>query len=290
MAENRCPYNSSYKNCWIRRFPGTFIDIEESERRGAGLLKSSHEENAMKCSRACCLTRNFSCNLAVFHYKTILQSVNCVHLHCPTLESCVLRRRSNPTFYNGTKGSTVQNRWPGTCLAQFSLPLLPPTLSPLTPPPQRPAGVNENPSSSISTAAADPQGAGGSITTLPSSTQTASVHLHTMGEPSPATLHTTSPIPTSIKLYHNNTKDYVSHNHNEGEGGGYGLSPQTLAWHLMANALVVPLVVCTALLACCCCCSVVLPVGLRARRKRFYRASATRGSTYLINYVIVKRL
>ncbi|KAI3371118.1 hypothetical protein L3Q82_023756 [Scortum barcoo] len=103
-AEPRCSPTSYYKNCWIRRFPGIFIDIEESQRRGAQLLKRYQEETALKCSRTCCLTRNFSCNLAIFHYDTAQENVNCFHLHCPTLESCILSHRGNVVLYNVTKG------------------------------------------------------------------------------------------------------------------------------------------------------------------------------------------
>uniref|UniRef100_A0A3Q1G3T3 MANSC domain containing 4 n=1 Tax=Acanthochromis polyacanthus TaxID=80966 RepID=A0A3Q1G3T3_9TELE len=103
-TESRCSPTSYYKNCWIRRFPGIFIDIEESQRRGAQLLKFYQEETALKCSRTCCLTRNFSCNLAIFHYDTTQENVNCFHLHCPTLESCILSHRGNVVLYNITKG------------------------------------------------------------------------------------------------------------------------------------------------------------------------------------------
>uniref|UniRef100_UPI0037E8B40C MANSC domain-containing protein 4-like n=1 Tax=Semicossyphus pulcher TaxID=241346 RepID=UPI0037E8B40C len=103
-TESRCSPTSYYKNCWIKRFPGIFINIEESQRRGAQLLKSYQEETALKCSRTCCLTRNFSCNLAIFHYDTSHENVNCFHLHCPTLESCILSHRGNVVLYNITKG------------------------------------------------------------------------------------------------------------------------------------------------------------------------------------------
>ncbi|KAK7891413.1 hypothetical protein WMY93_023376 [Mugilogobius chulae] len=93
-AEPRCSDTSYYKNCWIRRFPGIYIDVEESLRRGAQLLKFYREDTALK----------FSCNLAIFHYDATQESVNCFHLHCPTLESCILRRRSNVVLYNVTKG------------------------------------------------------------------------------------------------------------------------------------------------------------------------------------------
>ncbi|CAG5957732.1 unnamed protein product [Menidia menidia] len=103
-AESRCSPTSYYKSCWIRRFPGIFVDIEESQRRGAQMLRFYQEESALKCSRTCCLTRNISCNLAVFHYDAIQENVNCIHLNCPTLESCILRQKSNVVLYNITQG------------------------------------------------------------------------------------------------------------------------------------------------------------------------------------------
>ncbi|KAM6936989.1 uncharacterized protein mansc4 [Xenentodon cancila] len=101
-AESRCSPTAYYKNCWIRQFPGIFIDIEESQRRGAQLLRFYQEDTALKCSRSCCLMRNLSCNLAIFHYDNTHE--NCFHLHCPTLESCILRHRGNTVLYNISNG------------------------------------------------------------------------------------------------------------------------------------------------------------------------------------------
>ncbi|KAF6719276.1 MANSC domain-containing protein 4 [Oryzias melastigma] len=104
-SESWCSPTTYYQNCWIRRFPGISIDLEESQRRGAQLLNFYQEETALKCSRTCCLTKNFSCNLAAFQYETTPENQNCFHLHCPTLESCILTHRGNVVLYNITKGA-----------------------------------------------------------------------------------------------------------------------------------------------------------------------------------------
>ncbi|XP_076863152.1 uncharacterized protein mansc4 [Brachyhypopomus gauderio] len=104
QAESKCSPTSYYKNCWIRRFPGLYIDINASQHTAARLLHLYREDSAPKCSRACCLTRNFSCNMAVYHYNTTQDTVNCFHLHCPTLDSCVLRQRGDVILYNVTQG------------------------------------------------------------------------------------------------------------------------------------------------------------------------------------------
>ncbi|XP_067293087.1 mucin-2-like [Pseudorasbora parva] len=103
-SDSSCSPTSYYKSCWIRRFPGLYVDIEESQRKGAHILRVYQDESALKCSRACCLTPNFSCNLAVFHFNTTQDSVNCFHLRCPTAESCVPHHRGNVILYNVTTG------------------------------------------------------------------------------------------------------------------------------------------------------------------------------------------
>ncbi|XP_047675836.1 uncharacterized protein PB18E9.04c [Tachysurus fulvidraco] len=103
-TESECSSTSYYRDCWIRRFPGLHVDPEESQRRGAQLLQLYRGDSAQNCSRACCLSSNSSCNVAVFHYYTTQDSVNCFHLHCPTLESCIRHQRANVIVYNVTKG------------------------------------------------------------------------------------------------------------------------------------------------------------------------------------------
>ncbi|XP_069484620.1 MANSC domain-containing protein 4 [Ambystoma mexicanum] len=100
-----CSPTAYYQNCWIRRFPGLLVDMQESQRRGAQVLRLYWESTAQRCSRACCLLRNVSCNLAVFYYETTHSSNNCLHVYCPTLESCIIRNRNNVILYNITVGA-----------------------------------------------------------------------------------------------------------------------------------------------------------------------------------------
>ncbi|KAJ0029346.1 hypothetical protein NQD34_004343 [Periophthalmus magnuspinnatus] len=298
-AEPRCSPTSYYKNCWIRRFPGIYIDVEESLRRGAQLLKFYQEDTALKCSRTCCLTRNFSCNLAIFHYDATQESVNCFHLHCPTLESCILSHRGNVVLYNITKGvdpdllvfgkyfNTNVRVLPHHYIRSNASDPLPPDKRQFIHP--RPRPVPPAPAPQPSSADASKT----SLTTEPPNHSTTTNTPAISSSDAPANIE-------SSKHKTNDTKGNLGRNHttvgtdghvSAGGVGGDQWGEQGPGWHVATHTVLVAVAICvTVLLGCCC--SVVLVFSWRGHRKRMgrYRTAwrGKKGSMRLIKYVLVK--
>ena len=96
QADPVCSPTNYYRNCWIRRFPGLYIAVEESERRGAALLQLYQEESALQCSRACCLAAN--CELL-----TLSLTAAAPQLILPSHSHMLLPRAAQPIIRFGGK-------------------------------------------------------------------------------------------------------------------------------------------------------------------------------------------
>ncbi|XP_018110365.1 MANSC domain-containing protein 4 isoform X2 [Xenopus laevis] len=101
-SNSLCPQTSFYHDCWIRRFPGLFLNLPVSEQRGAQLLQTEMEPSAQHCSRKCC--DQAPCNLAVSFLDISQGRVSCHLVHCPHPESCILHQKDSAVLYTVTAG------------------------------------------------------------------------------------------------------------------------------------------------------------------------------------------
>ncbi|NXS86717.1 MANS4 protein, partial [Erpornis zantholeuca] len=315
-----CSPTAFYKNCWIRRFPGLLVDLRESQRRGAQLLKGYAEISPQQCSRACCLLRNVSCNLAVFYHGTIHENRNCLHMSCPALESCILKAGVDAILYNITTGidpdllvfeklksqernahssaskperqhSTETPEW-GRCQHHNATMSASPSVATSHDLPanthtpswsltvQRTEGVAY---SRAETPPADDHFAKRTSSRSVTSSDKKTAHSALSRRPAEVLSHmATPPRLNSSKQHLNETKGYSGRNSTSDN--------EAAAWEAAALGVwLIPVVLCSSLL-CLCCCTVTLTAGRCSCRRGHYKPVRTRTtmSRELIKYAPVK--
>uniref|UniRef100_A0A8C3QGS0 MANSC domain containing 4 n=1 Tax=Cyanoderma ruficeps TaxID=181631 RepID=A0A8C3QGS0_9PASS len=299
-----CSPTAFYRNCWIRRFPGLLVDLRESQRRGARLLRGYAETSPQQCSRTCCLLRNVSCNVAVFYHGVIYENRNCLHMSCPALESCILKAGVDVVLYNITTGidpdllifeklkksqepnpSTKSPEW-GRCQHLNATT----SGSPLLRAPPAAMGHSSpanTPSPSWSLTVQGTEGAARRAETSPadvaSAERTSSRWLsssdkiaHSALSPKPAEVLSHVPTPprlNSSKQHLNETKGYSGRNSTSDN--------EAAAWEASALGVwLIPVVLCCSLL-CLCCCTVALTAGRCSCRRGHYKPQMKHNSLSL---------
>ncbi|NXR50280.1 MANS4 protein, partial [Hippolais icterina] len=318
-----CSPTAFYRNCWIRRFPGLLVDLRGSQRRGAQLLGGYAETSPQQCSRACCLLRNVSCNLAVFYHGAIHENRNCLHMSCPALESCILKAGVDVILYNITTGidpdllifeklksqepnthssaskperqhSTKTPEW-GRCQHHNATTSDSPLLR--APPAAMSHGSPANtPTPSWSLTLQRTEGPARRAETSPADTAfarrtssrsvTSSEKIaHSALSPKPAEVLSHTLTPPRL----NSSKQHL--NETKGYSGRNSTSDsEAAAWEAAALGVwLIPVVLCSSLL-CLCCCTVALTAGRCSYRRGHYKPVRTRTTmaTQLRKYAPVR--
>ncbi|NXF74320.1 MANS4 protein, partial [Sclerurus mexicanus] len=327
-SDSLCSPTAFYKNCWIRRFPGLLIDLQESQRRGAQVLKVYAEVSPQQCSRTCCLLRNVSCNLAVFYHGTIHENKNCLHMSCPALESCILKAGINVILYNITTGIdpdllifekltskepnthsspseyerhniTKTTKWErcqhhnatsGSPLLQAPASTTSHGLTANTYTPSTSLMVQKNEVTTYSGAETFPTG-----NLFAKRTSTTSVSTRPTTGSDKKTEHSTSISKSAEGVSHMPTPRLNSSKHHLNETKGYSgrnstSENETPAWEAAALGVwLIPVVLCSFLL-CLCCCTVCLTTGCCSNRRGQYKPirRRTEMSRQFIKYTTVK--
>uniref|UniRef100_A0A8C0FPT0 MANSC domain containing 4 n=1 Tax=Bubo bubo TaxID=30461 RepID=A0A8C0FPT0_BUBBB len=300
-ADSLCSPTTFYKNCWIRRFPGLLVDLRESQKRGAQLLKIYAEASPQQCSRTCCLLRNVSCNLAVFYHGAIHENTNCLHVSCPALESCILKARINVILYNITTGidpdllifEKLTSREPNT----HSLSKYERQNSTKTTEWERCQHYNATSSSLLLQAPSSTTSHGLTANTYTSSTsQKTAVTTYSTAETFPPDDHFAKRTSTTSVLSHmptpprlNSSKQHL--NETKGYSGrNYTLDNEASAWEAAALGVwLIPVVLCSSLIFLCCC-TVAFTAGRCSNRRGQYKPIRRRRTTsrQSIKYTTVK--
>ncbi|NWS81126.1 MANS4 protein, partial [Toxostoma redivivum] len=312
QSQGLCSPTAFYKNCWIRRFPGLLVDLQESQRRGAQLLKGYAETSPQQCSRTCCLLSNVSCNLAVFYHGAIHENRNCLHMSCPALESCILKAGVDVILYNITTGidpdllifeklksqepnahssasqserqhSTKTSEW-GKCqhhnATMSGSPLLRAApaatshgLPANTPTPSWSLTVQRTEGTAYSRAETSPADIAFAKRTSSRWVTSSDKIAHSALSPKPTEESSHVPIPSRL----NSSKQHL--NETKGSSGRNSTSDnEAAAWEAAALGVwLIPVVLCSSLL-CLCCCTAALTAGRCSYRRGHYKPVRTRAT------------
>uniref|UniRef100_A0A8C5NMU9 MANSC domain containing 4 n=1 Tax=Junco hyemalis TaxID=40217 RepID=A0A8C5NMU9_JUNHY len=285
LPQRLCSPTAFYRNCWIRRFPGLRLDLRESRRRGARLLRGYAESSCQQCSRSCCLLSNVSCNLAVFYHGAIHGSRNCLHMSCPALESCILKAGVDVILYNITTGidpdllifEKLKSQEPNAYSSASKSERQHSTKTPeggrsSTPSPSWSLTVQRTEGTAFSRAQTSPAAIDLAERTSSRSVSTSSAKTaHSALSPRPAQV--LSHVPTPPRL--NSSKQHL--NETKGSSGRNSTSDnEAAAWEAAALGVwLIPVVLCSSLL-CLCCCTVALTAGRCSYRRGHYKPVRTR--------------
>ncbi|XP_038010906.1 MANSC domain-containing protein 4 isoform X2 [Motacilla alba alba] len=274
-----CSPTAFYKNCWIRRFPGLLVDLRESRRRGAQLLKGYAEISPQQCSRTCCLLRNgIDPDLLIFE-KLKSQEPNAF-----SSASKSEKQHSTKTpeggrcqHHNGTTSGSPLLRAPPAATSR-GLPASTPT-------PSWSLKVQRTEGTAYSRADTSPAAIAFATRTSSRSVTSSDKIAHSALSPKPAQVLSHMPTPphlNSSKQHLNETKGYSGRNSTSDN--------EAAAWEAAALGVwLIPVVLCSSLL-CLCCCTVALTAGRCGYRRGHYKPVRTRTtmSRQLIKYAPVR--
>ncbi|OWK62496.1 MANSC domain-containing protein 4 [Lonchura striata] len=265
VSQCLCLPTAFYQNCWIQRFPGLLVDLRESQRRGAQLLKGYAEISPQQCSRTCCLLRNgIDPDLLIFE-KLKSQEPN-AYFSASKSE----RQHSTKTSEEGrcrhhnatTSGSPLLRAPPAA--TSHGIPANTPT-------PSWSLTVQRTGDTAYSRAEASPAATAFAKRTSSRSVTSSDKSAHLALSPKPAQVLSHVPTPphlNSSKQHLNETKGYSGRNSTSDN--------ETATWEAAALGVwLIPVVFCSSLL-CLCCCTVALTAGRCSYRRGHYKPVKTR--------------
>ncbi|XP_069084278.1 MANSC domain-containing protein 4 isoform X2 [Pleurodeles waltl] len=280
-----CSPTAFYHNCWIRRFPGLLLDLQESQRRGARVLRRYWESTAQQCGRTCCLLRNgVDPDLLVFERMSFKdlnprssfpkwerqnssKTAECEKCQHAQLTSMTLSLQTSPLSPTGETDRSLNHDGSGTVQKMR-----------LTTDSWQPSVPHSHVIEQTLVSSEGTKWTTSSVNPVPFSTLTSSDNKSLSQMPNLAHLN-------SSKQHLNETKGYSGRNQStDSEHGGH--KP---VWIGASGKWLLPVVLCCSITFVCCC-GLLLAVGHRRKRTGHYRPvkKVELGPRKFIKYSIIK--